>query len=53
MDGLPAVQNDLVRHLTSWFVESFGKAPADSVIRSRISPIYAYLRKVGWKSKNE
>lgn len=52
MDGLPAVQNELVRHLIGWFEERHGKSPADSVIKSRISPIYRYLKNVGWKSKN-
>ena len=52
MDGLPAIQADLVRHLMGWFEERFGKSPADSVIKSRISPLYKYLASVGWKSRN-
>jgi hypothetical protein len=52
MDGLPAVQNELVRHLIEWFEERHGNSPADSVIKARISPIYRYLKSVGWKPQD-
>ena len=52
MEGLPGVQADLVRHLMSWFEERYDKSPADSVIKARISPLYGYLKSVGWKPKD-
>jgi len=50
MDGLPVTQAELLRHLQGWFIDQFDDCPSDSVLKSRISSIYQYLEKIGWKS---
>lgn len=42
-DGLPATQADLIRDMLQWFVETEGKEPAESAVKSRISKIYKYM----------
>ncbi len=39
-DGLPD-QTDLVRIMTEWCLVSWGKEPADSMIRDRVSKLYS------------
>ncbi len=51
-DGLPKIQNELIRRLQSWFIGEIDDAPAESEIKRRVSPIYKYLESVGWKSKD-
>lgn len=45
-DGLPEKQADLVRDMLEWFMHTYKKEPAESSVKSRISNIYKYLRKV-------
>jgi Fission yeast centromere protein N-terminal domain len=42
-DGLPPKQADLVQDMLSWFSETYGKEPAESAVKARISKIYKYL----------
>ena len=39
-DGLPAAQAELVRRMASWCEENWGKQPADSTLKEKISVIY-------------
>jgi len=43
-DGLPEVQNDMVKRMQQWFVDTCGNHPADSQIKVRISKLYQRLR---------
>ncbi len=42
-DGLPETQAELVREMLMWFQEKYGREPADSAVKDRISKIYRYL----------
>ncbi len=43
--GLPSKQSDLVKQISQWCSHHWGKEPADSSIKSRISRIYASRKK--------
>lgn len=43
-DGLPETQAELVQIMLLWFNNTYGKEPAESSVKSRISKIYKYLR---------
>lgn len=45
IDGLPETQADLIRDLLSWFSETYGREPAESAVKQRVSRIYKYLAK--------
>jgi hypothetical protein len=42
-DGLPDTQAELVREMLGWFQSTFGKEPAESAVKERISKIYRYM----------
>lgn len=42
-DGLPETPAELVRDMLDWFQAEFGKEPAESSVRERISKIYKYI----------
>jgi hypothetical protein len=42
-DGLPDTQAALVREMLAWFQSTFGKEPAESAVKERISKIYRYM----------
>ena len=42
-DGLPPKQADLVDEMLGWFADTYGKEPAESSVKDRISKIYRYL----------
>jgi len=42
-DGLPGAPADLIRDMLSWFQTTFGREPAESSVRDRISKIYKYM----------
>lgn len=43
-DGLPETQADLVRSMLDWFQQKYGREPAESSVKNRISKIYRYLQ---------
>jgi len=43
-DGLPETQAELNQIMLQWFNNSYGKEPAESSVKSRISKVYKYLR---------
>ena len=52
-DGLPETRADLVRQMQEWFSLRYDKEPAESLIRSRISLIYAGVQEAkGHHAKN-
>jgi len=42
-DGLPETQAELIEHLLQWCENTWGKQPADSSVKSRISKIFNEL----------
>jgi len=42
-DGLPDTQAELVRTMLEWFGVRYGREPAESAVKARISKIYNYL----------
>ena len=42
-DGLPETQAELIEHLLQWCENTWGKQPADSSVKSRVSTIYNKL----------
>ncbi len=42
-DGLPETPAELVRDMLAWFQTEFGREPAESSVRERISKIYKYM----------
>lgn len=46
-DGLPDTQAQLVRDMLEWFGRIYNREPADSLVKERISKIYAYLAAAG------
>ena len=51
-DGLPSVQNELIRLLQNWFIKTYDVEPSDSEFKRRISPIYGRLKEFGWKPRD-
>jgi hypothetical protein len=47
LDGLPPKQAELEREMALWCEDTWGQAPAESVLRERIAPIYRHPRKAG------
>jgi hypothetical protein len=45
LDGLPETQAELETIMSKWCEEAWGKEPAPSTVRERLSPIYAAKRK--------
>lgn len=43
-DGLPETQAELVRSMLDWFQQKYGREPAESSVKDRISKIYRYLQ---------
>lgn len=43
LDGLPDSQAELVRHMLEWCLHTWGKEPAESSVKNRISKIYNAL----------
>jgi hypothetical protein len=43
-EGLPEIQEDLVKRMQQWFVDTHGDHPSDSQVRGRISKLYQRLR---------
>jgi hypothetical protein len=50
-DNLPDKQADLERDMLLWCEDTWGQAPAESVVRERIAPIYRHPRKAGKSGK--
>lgn len=44
-DGLPDTQAELVRDMLAWFQSTYGREPAESSVKERISKIYKHLAK--------
>lgn len=42
-DGLPEAPAELIRDMLAWFQTAFGREPAESSVRDRISKIYKYV----------
>jgi hypothetical protein len=42
-DGLPETPAELIRDMLAWFQTEFGREPAESSVRERISKIYRYM----------
>lgn len=42
-DGLPDAPAELIRDMLGWFLTEYGREPADSSVRDRISKIYKYM----------
>jgi hypothetical protein len=42
-DGLPEKQADLIKSMLLWFQETYGREPAESAVKDRVSKIYRYL----------
>jgi hypothetical protein len=45
LDGLPETQAELETTMSKWCEKTWGKEPAQSTVRERLSPIYAAKRK--------
>jgi hypothetical protein len=43
LDGLPETQTELIEQLLQWCENTWGKQPADSSVKSRVSKIYNEL----------
>lgn len=46
LDSLPDTQADLERDMADWCLETWGRVPSESTLRSKISPIYNHPRKI-------
>ena len=46
-DGLPGTQAELVRDMLAWFQLTYGREPAESSVKERISKIYRHLAEAG------
>jgi hypothetical protein len=42
-DGLPEIQAELVRDMLAWFQSTYGREPAESSVKERVSKIYKHL----------
>lgn len=42
-DGLPGTRAELIKIMLAWFQETYGREPAESSVKNRISKIYNYL----------
>ena len=49
-DGLPDTQAELERTMANWCSEKWGHEPTESMIRSKISPIYQSIKNKANKS---
>ena len=44
-DGLPETQAELVRDMLAWFLSTYGREPAESSVKERVSKVYKHLAK--------
>jgi hypothetical protein len=47
LNGLPERQGELIKTMTAWCMSEWGKEPAESMIKKKISRLYGDKRKTG------
>jgi hypothetical protein len=46
VEGRPETQNDMVRRMQQWFVDTYGNQPSDSQVKARISKLYQRFKHI-------